>query len=45
MQMEIMIATIVLRYEFELRDDKLESVEGFMHKPVDLWVRMRRRAV
>ncbi|TFK73538.1 benzoate para-hydroxylase [Pluteus cervinus] len=43
MQMQLMIATVILRYDFELRDETLESVEGFMHKPVDLWVTIKRR--
>jgi len=43
MQMQLVLATLVLRYDFELRDETLESVEGFMHKPVDLWVRIQRR--
>ncbi len=43
MQMQLMIATVLLRYDFELRDETLESVEGFMHKPVDLWVTIKRK--
>lgn len=42
MQMQMLIATLVLRYDIELRDEDMESVEGFMHKPVAVWVRLRR---
>ncbi|KIJ38622.1 hypothetical protein M422DRAFT_112553, partial [Sphaerobolus stellatus SS14] len=37
LQMQILIATFVGRYDLALQDDELKSVEGFMHKPVDLW--------
>ena len=43
MQMQLLIAMLVLRYDMELRNEVLESVEGFMHKPVAVWVRLRRR--
>lgn len=43
LQMQILLATFVLRYDLELRDDELRSVEGFMHKPVDLWARVVKR--
>jgi benzoate 4-monooxygenase len=42
-QMQLLVALIVGRYGgVELRDAELRSVEGFMHKPVDLWVKLRR---
>lgn len=44
MQMQLILATLVLRYEMEARDDVLESVEGFMHKPVAVWAHLRRRS-
>ncbi|KIJ51930.1 hypothetical protein M422DRAFT_157150 [Sphaerobolus stellatus SS14] len=37
LQIQILIATFVGRYDLALQDDELKSVEGFMHKPVDLW--------
>ena len=40
--MQILVATLVLRYDLDLRDNELRSVEGFMHKPVDLWARITR---
>lgn len=41
--MYVLVATLVHRYEFTLRDDELKSVEGFMHKPVDCWVAVTKR--
>ncbi|KAF8577651.1 cytochrome P450 [Ramaria rubella] len=43
MQMQLLIATLVRRYDMDLCEDELRSVEGFMHKPVEVWVRIRRR--
>ncbi|KDR70723.1 hypothetical protein GALMADRAFT_881849 [Galerina marginata CBS 339.88] len=44
LQMQILVATFVMRYDLTLRNGKeLRSVEGFMHKPVDLWAGIRRR--
>lgn len=43
-QMQLALATSLLRYEFLLAPKtELRSVEGFMHKPVELWVGIRRR--
>lgn len=43
-QMQLALATTLLRYDFVLPPNaQLRSVEGFMHKPVELWVRIRRR--
>ncbi|GJJ16217.1 hypothetical protein Clacol_010513 [Clathrus columnatus] len=43
LQMQLLVATLVYRYDFTLRDNELKSVEGFMHKPVDCWVSVTRR--
>ncbi|KZV93251.1 cytochrome P450 [Exidia glandulosa HHB12029] len=43
-QMQLALVTALLRYEFVLPPNaQLRSVEGFMHKPVELWVGIRRR--
>ncbi|KAH7102241.1 cytochrome P450 [Auriculariales sp. MPI-PUGE-AT-0066] len=43
-QMQLALATSLLRYEFTLPPrTELRSLEGFMHKPVELWVQIRRR--
>ncbi|EJD51741.1 cytochrome P450 [Auricularia subglabra TFB-10046 SS5] len=43
-QMQLALATSLLRYEFLLSPKaQLRSIEGFMHKPVELWVGIRRR--
>jgi benzoate 4-monooxygenase len=43
-QMQLALATTLLRYEFTLQPGaQLRSIEGFMHKPVELWVHVRRR--
>jgi len=42
--MQLALATTLLRYEFTVPPGTtLRSVEGFMHKPVDLWLHIRRR--
>lgn len=38
--MQLLVAMVVLRYDLHLRDEELKSVEGFMHKPVDLWAKV-----
>lgn len=43
LQMQLLVATVVLRYDLSLRDGELKSVEGFMHKPVDLWAKVALR--
>ncbi|KAF8521430.1 cytochrome P450 [Hysterangium stoloniferum] len=43
LQIQILLSTLLSRYDLELRDDELNSVEGFMHKPVDVWVKIQRR--
>ncbi|KAF2214910.1 hypothetical protein CERZMDRAFT_82803 [Cercospora zeae-maydis SCOH1-5] len=43
MELALIIATVFRRYEFDLRQDKLETREGFLRKPLGLKVGMRRR--
>ncbi|KAM3418564.1 hypothetical protein BST61_g4541 [Cercospora zeina] len=43
MELALIIATVFRRYEFDLRQDRLETREGFLRKPLGLKVGMRRR--
>lgn len=43
MELALIVATVFRRYEFDLRQDKLETREGFLRKPLALKVGMRRR--
>lgn len=43
MEMQIVIATVLLRYDIKLKTDCLESTEGFMHKPLGMMVKLSRR--
>ena len=36
LQMQILVATFVLRCDLDLRDNELRSIDGFMHKPVEI---------
>lgn len=38
-----MLATILLRYDIELKSDVLETTEGFVHKVLHLMVKLGRR--
>ncbi|KAJ7049958.1 cytochrome P450 [Mycena amicta] len=43
-QMQLALATVLLRYEFMVPPGtELRSVEGFMHRPLELWLGIRRR--
>lgn len=47
MQLYTFIGTFFYRYELVLADPKqtmLKSTEGFLHKPDECWVKVRRRA-
>lgn len=44
MELALIIATTFRRYEFELRQQTLETREGFLRKPLECWVGLRRRA-
>lgn len=43
MEMITVLATILLRYKFEVRSSELETTEGFMHKPLHCWIKLRFR--
>jgi benzoate 4-monooxygenase len=43
MELALIVSTAFRRYEFELRQDGMETREGFLRKPLGLEVGMRRR--
>jgi benzoate 4-monooxygenase len=43
MELALIVSTAFRRYEFELRQDVMETREGFLRKPLGLEVGMRRR--
>ena len=43
MELALIVSTVFRRYEFELYQDRLETREGFLRKPLGLKVGMRRR--
>ncbi|OQO06296.1 Benzoate 4-monooxygenase [Cryoendolithus antarcticus] len=43
MELALIVSTVFRRYEFELYQDKLETREGFLRKPLGLEVGLRRR--
>jgi benzoate 4-monooxygenase len=43
MELALIVATAVRRYEFELYQEGLETREGFLRKPVECWVGVRKR--
>jgi benzoate 4-monooxygenase len=43
MEMALIAATVFRSFEFELLQDSLETREGFLRKPVELLVGLRRR--
>lgn len=45
MELALIVATVFRRYEFELYQDTLETREGFLRKPLELMVGMRKRAI
>lgn len=48
MQLYTFIGTFFYRYEVVLADPKqtvLKSTEGFLHKPDECWVKVKRRTV
>lgn len=44
MEMALIVATVFRRYEFECYQDVLETKEGFLRKPVECLVGVRKRA-
>jgi benzoate 4-monooxygenase len=43
MELALIVSTVAGGYEFELREEVLETREGFLRKPVKCFVGMRRR--
>ncbi|KAG8626585.1 hypothetical protein KVT40_005530 [Elsinoe batatas] len=44
MELALIISTVFHRYDFELYQDKLETREGFLRKPLECWVGLKKRA-
>lgn len=44
MELALIVSTVFRRYEFELRQERLETREGFLRKPLGCEVGMRRRS-
>lgn len=44
MELALIVATVFRRYEFELRQEGMETREGFLRKPLGLLVGMKKRA-
>jgi benzoate 4-monooxygenase len=44
MELVLIVSTTFRRYEFELYQDKLDTREGFLRKPLECWVGLRKRA-
>ncbi|KAJ7042944.1 benzoate para-hydroxylase [Mycena alexandri] len=42
-EMTSIIATMLLRYKLEVRTTHLETIEGFMHKPLHFFLKLSRR--
>jgi benzoate 4-monooxygenase len=43
METQLMLATVLLRYDIQLKSDVLETTEGFVHKVLHLMVKLERR--
>ncbi|KAJ7612112.1 benzoate para-hydroxylase [Roridomyces roridus] len=43
METQLMLATVILRYNIQIESDVLESTEGFVHKTTGLMVKLSRR--
>lgn len=43
MEMMLIVSTVFRNYEFELYQDRLETREGFLRKPLELFVGVRKR--
>lgn len=43
MELALIVATTFRRYEFDLYQEHLETREGFLRKPVECWVGIRKR--
>ncbi|KAJ7719960.1 benzoate para-hydroxylase [Mycena metata] len=42
-EMTSVIAAILLKYKIEVRSPELTTIEGFMHKPLHMWIKLSRR--
>ncbi|KAJ7753400.1 benzoate para-hydroxylase [Mycena maculata] len=43
MEIQLILATVILRYDVELESEHLESTEGFVHKPEHVMVKLFRK--
>lgn len=43
MELALIVSTVFVNYQFELYQDVLETREGFLRKPLECWVGMKRR--
>jgi benzoate 4-monooxygenase len=43
MELALIVATVARRYEFELYQQELKTREGFLRKPLECFVGVRRR--
>ncbi|EIW80743.1 benzoate para-hydroxylase [Coniophora puteana RWD-64-598 SS2] len=43
MEMRLVLSTVLLRYDLQLKSQVMETTEGFMHKPNEMFVRLSRR--
>jgi benzoate 4-monooxygenase len=44
MELALIVATVFHNYDFELYQKTLETREGFLRKPLECWVGMKRRS-
>ena len=44
MELALIVSTVFSCYEFDLREEKLETREGFLRKPLGCHVGMRKRS-
>lgn len=42
--MRIALAALLLRYKFQLKSHALYTMEGFMHKPISLELKLERQS-
>ena len=43
MELALIVSTVVLNFDFELRQDELETREGFLRKPLGCLMGLRKR--
>ena len=44
MELTLIVSTVFRRYEFELYQDELRTREGFLRKPLECMIGLRKRA-